>query len=125
MGITSMEGLQYAFGLQTLRLNGNRISSLIGFDFCGLTLLNVLALQDNDIRGNVDLTDLSLLRSIILTNNRITSLWLPRAPALHTVYARDNQITSITWDGEARVSPDPDDYPNLTNYNIVGNPISE
>ncbi len=113
-GIASMEGLQYATGLKVLWLKDNRISSSISF--CGLTRLERLFLSRNNIGGSIDLTGLNALRSVWIEHNRITRLWLPAAPNLHTMNANNNRLASVEFNGP---------LPDLETFDVWKNNLTE
>ena len=112
-GIASMEGLQYATGLKQLRLANNRISSVIAF--CGLTQLEYLYLQGNNIDGYVDLSANGRLIALRLGHNRITGLALPHAQNLRTVSAYNNRLASVITSGHLR---------SLVDFNVANNNLT-
>jgi LmbE family N-acetylglucosaminyl deacetylase len=72
LGITSLEGLQYAVKLQFLALDNNQIADLTPLQ--GLSQLTELYLKSNLIDNVAPLAGLQQLEALHLDNNRLTDL---------------------------------------------------
>ena len=108
-----MEDLQYATGLKDLRLTRSQLSSAI--EFSGLTDLEFLFLDHNNIAGDINLVRNTNLVSVWLSYNRMTGLMLPEAPNLRTLKAHTNQLEYVTTTGPLR---------ELTEFSIGNNNLT-
>ena len=113
-GVNDVTGLQHAVNLRGLYLQGNRISSVSSL--AGLDQMQVLFLQNNDI-SSVDVTQMTDLRFLDLSNNELTAIDLSgqrtgvagnRSSQLYALWLHGNRLTSIDLSGLTALSDRPD-----------------
>ena len=89
--ITSLAGIEYFTGLETLDCIGNQLTTL---DVTKLTSLKVLACSDNQLT-TLDVTKLTNLTTLICAGNQLTALDVTKLTNLTDLECNGNQLGSL------------------------------
>ena len=92
--ITDMEGLQYATGLTHLSLQRHRIDNAGLIDFCALTKLTELFLDNNQLTS-ITIPSLPRLTSLSLSSNRLDSVTILYTPELTYLDLSSNHLSRV------------------------------
>ena len=92
--ITNMEGLQYATGLTHLSLQRHRIDNAGLIDFCALTKLTELFLNNNQLTS-ITIPSLPKLTSLSLSSNRLDSVTILYTPELTYLDLSSNHLSRV------------------------------
>ena len=92
--ITNMEGLQYATGLTHLSLQRHRIDNAGLIDFCALTKLTKLFLNNNQLTS-ITIPSLPRLTSLSLSSNRLDSVTILYTPELTYLDLSSNHLSRV------------------------------
>ena len=92
--ITNMEGLQYATGLTHLSLQRHRIDNAGLIDFCALTKLTELFLNNNQLT-TITIPSLPRLTSLSLSSNRLDSVTILYTPELTYLDLSSNHLSRV------------------------------
>ena len=92
--ITDMEGLQYATGLTHLSLQRHRIDNAGLIDFCALTKLTKLFLNNNQLTS-ITIPSLPRLTSLGLSSNRLDSVTILYTPELTYLDLSSNHLSRV------------------------------
>ena len=92
--ITDMEGLQYATGLTHLSLQRHRIDNDGLIDFCALTKLTELFLNNNQLTS-ITIPSLPKLTSLSLSSNRLDSVTILYTPELTYLDLSSNHLSRV------------------------------
>ena len=92
--ITNMEGLQYATGLTHLSLQRHLIDNAGLIDFCALTELTKLFLNNNQLTS-ITIPSLPRLTSLNLSSNRLDSVTILYTPELTYLDLSSNHLSRV------------------------------
>uniref|UniRef100_A0A182T849 LRIM1/APL1C-like dimerization domain-containing protein n=1 Tax=Anopheles maculatus TaxID=74869 RepID=A0A182T849_9DIPT len=87
-----------AWNVKELDLSGNVLSKISAYDLTPFTNLELLNLSSNVLFESVDLRPLTKLQTVDLNNNFLTEVLV--GPAIQTLYAANNNISTVFCYGE-------------------------
>ncbi|XP_035906110.1 uncharacterized protein LOC118509516 [Anopheles stephensi] len=87
-----------AWNVKELDLSGNLLSKISADDLAPFTNLEVLNVSSNVVYESLDVRSLSKLQTIDLNNNFVTEVLV--GPAIQTLHAANNNISSVICYGE-------------------------